>query len=151
MIDTEKRLRFFVWAFVIMALVSTWLYVWKIKTEPEAERTAFTVAQRQILGSANTYRQDWMLNKQPQVLQVGEQQVHFTSMGWPITLRNNRMSCDKWLPLLWPDLKVFGQEYNVTTIDDEPGRAHCEYMFTHGQRVVIQLVNGAMQVKVKEP
>ncbi len=151
MIDTEKRLRFFSWAFVILVLVSTWLYFWKIKTEPEAERTAFTIAQRQILGSANTYRQDWMLNKQPQILKVGDQQVHFTSLGWPITLRNNRISCDRWLPLLWPDLNVFGQGYNVNIINEEPEMAHCEYVFTHGQRVILQLVNGAMQVKVKQP
>lgn len=150
MSDTNKRLKFFIWCSVVFCLMAAWLYVWKIKTEPEAERTAFIVAQRQILSSANTYRQDWMLDKQPENKVIDNFLVNFTSGGWPITLTDGKVNCEKWLPLLWPDSKVFGQNYSVHKVEAMRESAHCEYRFTHGQQIHVQLNHGALQVNVKE-
>ncbi|MCF7353826.1 hypothetical protein [Vibrio sp. CK2-1] len=150
MSDTNKRLKFFIWCSVVFCIMAAWLYVWEIKTEPEAERTAFTVAQRQILSSANTYRQDWMLDKQPESEVIDNFLVNFTSSGWPITLKNGEVNCNKWLPLLWPDSKVFGQSYTVNRVNAGKNHAHCEYVFPHGQTIHVQLLNGALHVDVKE-
>ena len=130
--------------------MAVWLYVWKIKTEPEAERTAFTVAQRQIVSRANTYSQDWMLDKQPDDDTSDNCLVNFTSNGWPITLMNDHVNCEKWLPLLWPDVKVFGQRYTIHNVDTVKNRAHCQYRFPHGQQIDLRLNHGALQVDVKE-
>lgn len=150
MSDTNKRLKFFIWCSVVFCIMAAWLYVWKIKTEPEAERTAFIVAQRQILSSANTYRQDWMLDKQPESEVIDDFLVDFTSSGWPITLTNGEVNCDKWLLLLWPDSKVFGQEYSVYKVEGAKNIAYCEYQFPQGQKIQLQLLHGTLHVDVKE-
>ncbi|WP_086981510.1 hypothetical protein [Vibrio aphrogenes] len=149
MAQNAKRLRFIVWCIVILILCSTWLYVWKYKTEPEAERSAFVVAQRQILANANTYRQDWMLDKQPETSWLDGQKVTFSTNGWPLTLTQHQMNCEAWWLLLWPDKKIFGQDMKIQAIDPNPSTAHCEYLFIHGQRFTLQLVDQSLNVSFK--
>lgn len=146
MSDTNKRLKFFVWCAVVFCIMSSGLYVWEKKTEPEAENTAFIVAQKQMLSSANTYRQHWMLNQQPQSMDIDGVLVDFSKNGWPVTLSNNVIDCQKWLSLLWPDNVIFGQGYHA--VRGESLAFQCEYQFEHGHSVTLKLVNDAMTIDV---
>lgn len=150
MSDTSKRLKFFIWCSVVLCTMSAWLYVWKTKNEPEAERTTFKVAQRQILGNANTYRQGWMINKQPESEMINNILVNFTPTGWPITLKNGQADCNRWLSLLWPDGKVFGLGYSVYKREESTNMVHCEYRFPHGQQIHLQLQNSTLHVDIKK-
>lgn len=149
MAQNAKRLRFIVWCIVILILCSTWLYVWKQKTEPEAERSAFVVAQRQILANANTYRQDWVLDKQPETLWLDGQKVTFSSNGWPLTITQQQINCEAWWLLLWPEMKIFGLDYQIKQRDPNPYSAQCEYHFEHGKTIILQLVNQSINIELK--
>ncbi|OEF28471.1 hypothetical protein [Vibrio rumoiensis] len=149
--DTRKRLRFFIWCTVVFIIMASWLYVWKEKTEPASERAAFVVAKRQILNSANTYRQNWLLNKQPSMMGVDGVDIQFTKQGWPVMLKNDRIDCAKWLSLLWPDENVFGKKYSVIDMRDDSKLTSCEYIFTGGVVLDLHLINMAFGAEVNYP
>lgn len=148
MMRIRKRLRFFVWCILILSIIATWLYVWDVKTKPEAERAAFIVAKRQILSNANVYRQHWMLNQQPSMMNIDGRSIQFTRKGWPITISNSRLDCDKWLALLWPDKQIFGENYSVKMLNQSLGVIGCEYGFPPGQVMILTLTNDSFMVEM---
>ncbi|MFV0576264.1 MAG: hypothetical protein ACK5NC_12760 [Vibrio sp.] len=128
------RMRFFIWLILVICLMGVWLFVWKTKTEPQVENTAFSVAKTQILNNANTYRQLWMLNKQPQQMFINGLIVSFSKNGWPFVIKENKqIDCDKWLQLLWPDIKVYGRAHKSRVIFSLLQNAECEYQFSNKQ------------------
>lgn len=147
---TNKRLKFFVWCAVVFCIMGSGLYVWESKVEPEAEHTAFIVAQRQILSSANTYHQEWMLRETPKTAIIDDHKVSFTSSGWPVVMNNGKLNCEKWLLLLWPDSKVFGQQYSVNKKGEGRKNVQCDYRFSQGQKIVLQLKHGYFEVGIQD-
>lgn len=147
MIDNRKFLRFFIWCAVLLFLMATWLYVWTKKTEPEAVKTAFLIAQKQILTNANNYKQHWLVNKQSS--NINGVNISFTSNGWPIIFKNGEVDCEKWLTLLWPDKKIFGQNYAISEVNQSHQEVSCKYMFENDYFIYLQLVNGGFGVNIE--
>ena len=91
-----------IWGALVIILLAVVLYQWEI-IEPEVEDTALTMTSREILSSANEFKNYWVVNGQPHSMIKDGIDVKFSSLGWPVVLSDNDVDCQAWLALLLPN------------------------------------------------
>ena len=147
MTSTRFSPRFSVWVFIIAILITGLSMSWK-RLEPEASKTAYVVAAKVILERANHYKQQWLVEKQPDELNLNGNVVHFNQSGWLLPLKDDEVDCEFWLQLLYQDSKIFGDKLlksNLIHMDDD---YVCSYNYVNSNAITISLLNNKFKVSV---
>ncbi|MGF1899680.1 type IV pilus, mannose-sensitive hemagglutinin protein MshF [Aliivibrio sifiae] len=138
----------FIWGGLVIVFLAVILYQWD-RIEPEVEDTALLMSSREILSSANEFKNYWVVNGQPNVIVKDGIEVTFTKLGWPLTLDDKELNCQKWLHLLLPEKqKIYTEAIHVTKKKAKVVQYGCEYGISNGKIVSVMLVNGVFKVDV---
>lgn len=102
------------WGALVIILLAVIFINWE-KIEPEVEDTAIIMTSREILSSANEFKNYWVVNGQPKTMVKDDIEVSFSSLGWPIVLKeNDEIDCLQWLHLLLPNKdKIYADSIEI--------------------------------------
>lgn len=138
-----------IWLAVIVALLAFLNFNWH-KVDQKAESTTFDVVVGQMNERANGYRQQWLVNKQPDVLSVAKQTVHYDHNGWVKPINGNRVDCDWWLSLLYPNLG-WGYVDTPKSILKSDGLVYqCQYQFENNKVLNLKLSDKKLSITVEK-
>ncbi len=136
------------WATLFLVLFAVILVQWD-KMEPKVEDTALMMISRDILSSANEFKNYWVVNGQPASMDKDNIEVTFSRSGWPLVLKNNHLDCEQWLHLLLPrkeqiDVVTINAYENLTKKE----QYQCSYGVSNSKLISVMLINGIFKVKV---
>ncbi|OCH13213.1 MULTISPECIES: type IV pilus, mannose-sensitive hemagglutinin protein MshF [unclassified Aliivibrio] len=138
----------FIWGGLVLIFVAIILYQWQ-QMEPEVEDAALLMSSREILSSANEFKNYWVVNGQPKSIVKDNVDITFTPLGWPITLKDNELDCQKWLYILLPEKqKIYTDFIHVSKKKADMLRFGCKYSMSNGKVISVMLVNGVFKVNV---
>ncbi|CCN49040.1 putative MSHA biogenesis protein MshF [Vibrio nigripulchritudo MADA3029] len=120
---------FSVWAALVFILLGILVVNWQ-KIDDEAASTTFLMIEDNITERANAYRQQWVIKKQPKVIEYQGQQIQLDHNGWVLPLHGNTVDCSWWLETLYPsvDSTYLGRP-KATMVSGAPSY-HCRYEFS---------------------
>jgi MSHA biogenesis protein MshF len=137
-----------IWGALVIILLAVVLYQWEI-IEPEVEDTALTMTSREILSSANEFKNYWVVNGQPHSMIKDGIDVKFSSLGWPVVLSDNDVDCQAWLALLLPNKdKVYADRIEIDKNTSKKEQYRCDYRIPNGKVFSVMLSNGVFKVNV---
>jgi MSHA biogenesis protein MshF len=145
---TVRLSRLSVWLILLLVLTATLLYN-LLSVEKEAENTALMVTGTRILDVANHYKQHWLLNGQPNQIEIEGKQVTFNDKGWVLPTLNNEVDCLHWLSVLHPTISVFGNGAPVITQVNKDSGVDCQYQYKQGQRLNLLIDKSQFSVRVR--
>ena len=136
------------WGALFIILLAVMFVQWE-KMEPEVEDTALMMTSREILSSANEFKNYWIVNGQPSTMVQNGIAVTFSPLGWPIVLDESDVDCQQWLHLLLPKKdKIYADNIGIKNNSTKQGQYRCEYRISNGKVISIMLTNGAFKVNV---
>lgn len=136
------------WGALFIILLAVMFVQWE-KMEPEVEDTALMMTSREILSSANEFKNYWIVNGQPSTMVQDGIAVTFSPLGWPIALDESDVDCQQWLHLLLPKKdKIYADNIGIKNNSTKQGQYRCEYRISNGKVISIMLTNGAFKVNV---
>lgn len=138
-----------IWLAVIVALLAFLSFNWN-KIDQQAENTTFEVVVGQMSERANSYRQQWLVNKQPDVLSVAEQIVHFDHNGWVKPINGNQVDCDWWLTILYPNLGWGYVDIPKSTLKSDGLVYRCRYQFDNSKILDLTLSDKKLAITVEK-
>jgi MSHA biogenesis protein MshF len=134
-----KRARLMVWLVVIGILLVSLLRAWP-PIQKELERTALVLANREIIERANDYKQQWLLQGQPQQLLWQGEEVTFSDFGWVLPNSVDGQRCPQVLNWLYPEQMLLGQTLRVEE-QKVPEGYHCQLSYNQDLSLIIMLQN----------
>ncbi|MCG3730096.1 type II secretion system protein [Vibrio cincinnatiensis] len=134
-----KRARLMVWLVVIGILLVYLLRAWP-PIQKELERTALELANREIVERANDYKQQWLLQGQPQRLLWQGQEVTFSDFGWVLPNPVDGKRCPQVLNWLYPEQTILNQPLGIEE-QKIPEGYRCQLNYSEEQSVIIILQN----------
>ncbi|MUK30627.1 type IV pilus, mannose-sensitive hemagglutinin protein MshF [Aliivibrio fischeri] len=138
------------WGALVIILLAVIFINWE-KIEPEVEDTAIIMTSREILSSANEFKNYWVVNGQPKTMVKDDIEVSFSSLGWPIVLKeNDEIDCLQWLHLLLPNKdKIYADSIEIKKPElAKKEQYRCDYSTANGKVVSVMLVKDALKVSV---
>ncbi|MDD9175572.1 type IV pilus, mannose-sensitive hemagglutinin protein MshF [Aliivibrio sp. S2TY2] len=136
------------WGALFIILLAVILVQWD-KMEPEVEDTALMMASREILSSANEFKNYWVVNGQPASMNKDNIEVIFSKSGWPLVLNDNKLDCEQWLHLLLPRKeKIYADTIKVHDNATKKEQYQCSYGASNGKMISVMLINGVFKVSV---
>lgn len=137
-----------IWGGIVIVLLAVFLFQWD-QLEPKVEDTSLVIASREILSSANEFKNYWVVNGQPSSMNKEGVEIIFTSLGWPIVINDQEIDCQKWIAILLPDKETIYTDSirshkNLTEIESY----HCDYSISNGKVMSVMLNNGIFKVRV---
>ena len=143
-----QRSRLVVWLSTIIILLLSFVLVLE-KLEQDVDDAAFLLASKRIIERASFYKQQWMLKGQRESLIVENQSLVFSETGWvlPKTSEKNKQ-CMYWLSLLYPKLSILDSMPLKVVNRSELNNYQCDYVYTQGKSIHIQLVDNTFTVSV---
>lgn len=137
------------WVALFVILLAVILFQWG-KMEPEVEDTALMMTSREILSSANEFKNYWVVDGQPTHLMKDGIEVTFSRLGWPVVFDDNGdLDCQQWLHLLLPKKdKIYTDSININDASKNQALYRCEYRAPNGKIISIMLNNGAFKVSI---
>lgn len=136
------------WGALVIVLLAVILFQWG-KVEPEVEDTALMMSSREILSSANEFKNYWVVNGQPKSMKKDGIEVTFSKLGWPLALDQNELNCDQWLKLLLPKKeKIYADAIILNNDLTKKEQYHCDYGMSNGKMISVTVINGVFKVSV---
>lgn len=136
------------WGTIFVILLATIMWQWN-KMEPEVENTALIMTSRDILSSANEYRNYWVVSGEPASIQKEGINVQFSALGWPIVFNDGKLDCRAWLTLLLPEKKtIYTDSITITHEIKESNYNRCNYGIADGKMISVMLINDIFKVNV---
>jgi len=140
-------LRFVLWLLLISTLMVTVLYVGK-NLEIKTTDTAYAVATKRMLNKANYYKENWVIQKQPEMMKINGEDIVFSPEGWPLPIKSGIVDCRYWLLLLNENEKVFG--YTIKDIkshhtDDD---YICSYSYNVQDAIILKLIDKTLSISI---
>lgn len=139
--------RFAIWLLLVTILTFSVLYSWQ-KIQVTTVETAYAVAAKRMLNKANFYKENWLIQKRPELMVIEDQPIQFNSHGWPLPLKNNVVDCEYWLWLLNENNDVFGHELTSVTMKNIENNYICRYSYNEGSGIILKLKDGNLSVSV---
>ncbi|MBF9001354.1 hypothetical protein [Vibrio nitrifigilis] len=124
----EARLRFVLWAAVIVILVSAFIHHF-LKVEEAADHAVFTLATKNMLDRANRIKQIWILRQQPSTLKIDKEIIELSKDGWVYPKKGSNADCERVLSTVFPKRKILNIEPNVESVSSSDGY-NCIYHYT---------------------
>ncbi len=100
----RDALRWFIWSCVILVLVGFFLSIIN-RNEEKITRTQAVVIGKVIQQRINEFHQTWLIEKQPNYLQIDNTVVKFDPNGWLALSNNENRDCNYLLSILYKDKK----------------------------------------------
>ena len=137
------------WGALSIILLAVILFQWN-KMEPEVEDTALMMTSREILSSANEFKNYWVVDGQPTHLTKDGIEVTFSRLGWPVVFDDNgELDCQQWLHLLLPKKdKIYTDSIKINNNSTNKTQYRCEYGISNGKMISVMLNNGAFKVSI---
>ncbi|MGR6860564.1 type IV pilus, mannose-sensitive hemagglutinin protein MshF [Aliivibrio salmonicida] len=137
------------WMALFVILLAVILFQWD-KMEPEVEDTALMMTSREILSSANEFKNYWVVDGQPTHLTQDGIEVTFSRLGWPVVFDDNGdLDCQQWLHLLLPKKdKIYVDNIKTNNVSTNQAQYRCEYGVSNGKIISVMLNNGAFKVSI---
>lgn len=119
------------------------------KLRVNIEDTAFAVATKRIHDRANLYKQQWVLSGQPEQLTIDGHAVNFSSNGWVKPTNGDEFDlCLSWFWVLYPERVVIDETPSSVENFSELNSYRCDYVFSQGKRIRIELVEGKFSIDI---
>ncbi|MBN3493508.1 MSHA biogenesis protein MshF [Vibrio neptunius] len=143
-----QRSRLVVWLSTIIILLLSFVLVLE-KLEQDVDDAAFLLASKRIIERASFYKQQWMLKGQRESLIVENQSLVFSETGWVLPkMSEKNKQCMYWLSLLYPKLSILDSMPLKVVNRSELNNYQCDYIYTQGKSIHIQLVDNTFTVSV---
>ncbi|KJY92125.1 MSHA biogenesis protein MshF [Vibrio neptunius] len=143
-----QRSRLVVWLSTIIILLLSFVLVLE-KLEQDVDDAAFLLASKRIIERASFYKQQWMLKGQRESLIVENQSLVFSETGWVLPkMSEKNKQCMAWLSLLYPKLSILDSMPLKVVNRSELNNYQCDYVYTQGKSIHIQLVDNTFTVSV---
>ncbi|CAM2812435.1 MSHA biogenesis protein MshF [Vibrio neptunius] len=143
-----QRSRLVVWLSTIIILLLSFVLVLE-KLEQDVDDAAFLLASKRIIERASYYKQQWMLKGQRERLIVENQSLVFSETGWVLPkISEKNKQCMSWLSLLYPKLSILDSIPLKVVNRSELNNYQCDYIYTQGKSIHIQLVDNTFTVSV---
>ncbi|WP_217495101.1 MSHA biogenesis protein MshF [Vibrio sonorensis] len=115
--------------------------------ERQALITAMDLAKQRIAERTSFYRQEWLLNGQPETLDIDGQRLTFTSNGWVIALnRNSELDCQLWFHQVYPDNKLLGLSVEKSLNTSVGQDYQCDYNYGDEALIKLKLINNNFSI-----
>ncbi|MGL4380411.1 MAG: MSHA biogenesis protein MshF [Vibrio sp.] len=131
-----QRARLVVWWLLVLILLTALLAAWRTLWVDTAQ-TAIDITRLRMIERANRYKQQWLLQGQPDRLPIGKDQM-VMQHGWIFPKREQAVDCEAVLSLLYPPRTLLNQWPRVTSIDLADGY-RCHYQYGEREYIEVEL------------
>lgn len=133
---------------LLISLVASFLLSWRA-VEQQANRSALQLASQRIHERASFYKQQWLLARKANSLEIAGLELNYTDKGWVTPLNNQqRVDCQYWLAILYPDEELLGHQPLAIDNESIARDYRCIYRYSQDRFIAISLIQNNFSAQV---